>query len=265
MDNVLITNPNVELIAHTKEPEKVISAASKLCYSNSTPSELLNKLNNEQVTAFLNKIMTIGHESILEHATFTFAIENISRVTEIQLVRHRTGSPSIQSGRYVKRNPHFHIPKEIEKDDLTRRIYIDNCEYTTLNYLNLIDRLEHIHVSESLDISIEETYELSKKHNELYEKERKKVEKISLEDARYCLPQGLITHAIFTIDLRNLIHLISKRRCNRAQSEIRDVANQMYKLIKPLLPTISKYIGAPCEIGFCNEGYMSCGNPYKTQ
>lgn len=208
-----------------------------------------------------------GNCSILEHASFTFAIEDISRVTEVQLVRHRTGSPSIQSGRYVKRNPHFFIPEAIKNDKIASEMYIYNCERATQTYLDLIDRLERILVAEKLNISTQETYTLecmTERAGKLsvYEKERRKIEKIALEDARYALPQSLRTHAVFSIDLRNLIHLISKRKCKRAQKEIRMVASQMYEQIKPLLPNIIKYIGAPCEIGSCPEGSMCCGEPY---
>lgn len=259
-----IIKPNVKLIAHTPEPEKVITAASKLCYSNTPPSRLFENQTPESVEKFLNMIMSVGHGSILEHVVFTFAIEDISRVTEIQLCRHRTGSPSIQSGRYVRRNPAYFLPKEISCDSEAMKMYVDHCEQSTTAYLALIDRLEHVHVAKSLNIKIEDAYVLSTdtRSDSLYEKERKLIEKKSLEDARYVLPQSLRTHAVFSMDLRNLIGFISKRKCKRAQSEIRMVAKQIYDEIAPVLPTIIKYIGAPCETGSCPEGNMSCKKPY---
>lgn len=259
---MFIKKPKVELLAHTPNPEKVITSAAKLCYSNTKPSELFEKQTPKSVEKFLSMIMSLGHGSILEHVVFTFAIEDISRVTEIQLCRHRTASPSIQSGRYVRRNPCYFIPKEIEEDYLAKDIYIKHCEESTGVYLNLIDRLECVHISKNLDIHTSEVYLLKTQDREKYEKERKKVEKIALEDARYALPQSLRTHAVFSMDLRNLIGFIGKRKCRRAQREIRLVAQQMYDVIEPLLPTISKYIGAPCEIGSCPEGAMCCGTPY---
>lgn len=262
-----ITKPYVTLMAHTPEPEKVITAAAKLCYSNTPPSRLFENQTEESVEKFLNMIMAVGHGSILEHVVFTFAIEDISRVTEIQLCRHRTGSPSIQSGRYVRRNPAYFLPQEIAYDSVAMDIYLNQCENSTNAYLELIDRLEHVHVSKNLNIKVEDSYTLSSddRSKELYEKERKKVEKIALEDARYVLPQSLRTHAVFSMDLRNLIHFIEKRKCKRAQSEIRMVAQQIYDEIAPVLPNIIKYIGAPCETGSCPEGNMSCKKPYKKE
>lgn len=259
-----IEKADVKLLSYTPEPEKVITAAAKLCYSNSTPSELFERQTDESIEKFINMIMGLGHGSILEHVSFTFAIENISRVTEIQLCRHRTGSPSIQSGRYVKRNPHFYLPEAIKNDEVAKLIYIQECDRATEAYLQLIDRLELKLVAKNLNRSIDDViaYRLTKDGSKVYEKERAKIEKIALEDARYVLPQSLRTHGVYSIDLRNLIHLIEKRKCKRAQKEIREVANQMYEQIKPLLPNIIKYIGAPCETGSCPEGSMCCGKPY---
>lgn len=257
--NMFIEKPKVHLLAHTNNPEQIITAAAKLCYSNTKPSELFDKQTPESIEKFLNMIMQLGHGSILEHATFTFAIEDISRVTEVQLARHRTASPSIQSGRYVRRNPHYFIPREIAEDEDMFDIYTKQCLDCTNTYLDLIDRLERKHIAKNLGLVGAEILTVSK---EAYEKERKKVEKIALEDARYILPQSLRTHAVYSMDLRNLINFISKRKCKRAQEEIRLVAQAMYDVIAPLLPNIIKFIGAPCEVGSCPEGSMCCGKPY---
>lgn len=265
---MFITRPIVKLISHTPEPEKLITAAAKLCYSNSTPTQLFDRLTNEDIEKFLDKIMELGHGSILEHVVFTFAIEDISRVTEIQLCRHRTASPSIQSGRYVKRDPHYILPSEIESDEECMRIYKQACENSTKSYIELTDRLTKKHLSEALGIRIDELDMLNSRLDydqeflSKYLKATSVAKNKAIEDARYALPQSLRTHAVYTLDLRNLINLLSKRRCKRAQDEIREVANQMYEEIKPLLKTISKYIGAPCEMGKCTEGKMTCGRPY---
>lgn len=264
---MFVKQPKIELMAYTPAPEKLITAAAKLCYSNSTPSELFENQTPEMVERFLNMIMKLGHGSILEHVSFTFAIEDISRVTEVQMVRHRTGSFSVQSGRYVRRNPKFYLPDEIADDEVAFDIYLKQCESATNAYLELIDRLEHKYVARKLGISIAEAYMMAvdSEHKEEYEKLRKKVEKKALEDARYILPQALRTHMVFSMDLRNLIHFISKRKCKRAQEEVRKVAMEIYNLIEPILPNIINYIGAPCEIGPCTEGSMCCGMPYKNK
>jgi thymidylate synthase (FAD) len=223
-------------------------------------------------------IMAVGHGSILEHVSFTFAVEDISRVTEIQFARHRMGSPSIQSGRYVRRNPHFFLPEEIANDEEAFEIYLSICEHSTNAYLDLIDRLEIVQVAKKLGISKQESalmqrvssnckdgVVLSEKEMEIgatYEKARKEIEKLALEDARYALLQSLRTHMVYSMDLRNLLHFVGKRRCKRAQTEIRMAANQMYEIMYPIMPNVMKFSGAPCEFGPCPEGNLCCGMPY---
>lgn len=238
MNLVRQSNIKVELIAHTPNPEKVITAASKLCYSSSDIEDILENCTNESISKFLNMIMKLGHGSILEHAVFTFAIEGISRVTEIQLLRKRTASPSVQSGRYVKRDcAEYAIPPQIANNKIAYDKYIRQLESCQKTYIELIDILK--------------------------EEYPDKNEKLIIEDARYIQPQSIATKMIFTIDLRNLIELIKLRKCKRAQWEARAVVMLMEQSIKDIIPNISKYIGAPCEFGPCNEGKMCCGKPYE--
>lgn len=268
-DNIFVTEPTVKLIAHTPNPELVITSAAKLCYANLTPTEIMNKQSEEDVEKFINNIMKIGHESILEHVTFTFAIENVSRVTETQLVRHRTGSYSVQSGRYVKRNATFYIPEDILACDIAKGIYEDALNITKDAYEKITGLLKLFFYSKDNDLNyeelLEETFMMTSLENEELENKIKKYEKKAIENARMVLPQSLRTHMVMTIDLRNLMHLISKRRCKRAQDEIQMVANQMLDCIKDIIPNVYKYIGADCETSHCKEGKMTCGKPYKNK
>lgn len=278
--------PKVELIAHTHNIEQLITSAAKMCYSPCTYQELVMKNDPETVSKFIKKIMSIGHFSVLEHAVFTFHIENISRVTEIQLVRKRTASPTFQSGRYVLRdNVKYTIPPKIAYNEKAMDVYMKSIEQSQKAYLELIDILNIDNAEEYItndtngimtklmkdekltkDPSMRGlpfTQILKKFDIDEYNKVIKAVTKKSIEDARYVQPQSIQTQGIITIDLRNLIDLIAARKCKRAQWEIRSVAEQMIKAIEPLLPNISKYIGAPCEFGTCPEGEMCCGKPYK--
>lgn len=243
----VITQPKVTLVSHTPDLEKNITAAAKLCYSNLTPSQIYEKLTDEDVENFLNRILKLGHGSVLEHSTLTFAVEDISRVTETQLVRQRTGSFSVQSGRYVKRDPHYIIPEELKNDADLIAIYEESLEQSTNAYNKLIDMI--------IDKEIGDRSIISKT-------EYSKAEKKALENARYVLPQALRTHLVFSIDVRNFMNFIAHRRCKRAQDEIQEVANQMLCAVKDIMPTIYKYIGADCEITKCGEGVMTCGAPY---
>ena len=92
----------VRLIAHTPEPEKVVAAAAKLCYSDAHITDLLDGLDEEKTAKFLTMLSDLGHASPIEHASFTFGIEGVSRTLLAQITRHRIASFSVQSQRYVR-------------------------------------------------------------------------------------------------------------------------------------------------------------------
>ena len=92
----------VRLIAHTPEPEKVVAAAAKLCYSDAHITDLLDGLDEEKTARFLTMLSDLGHASPIEHASFTFGIEGVSRTLLAQITRHRIASFSVQSQRYVR-------------------------------------------------------------------------------------------------------------------------------------------------------------------
>ena len=117
---------HVELLAHTPEPEKLVSAAAKLCYANSNIDDLLNNLTEDKVNSFISKLASIGHESPFEHISFTFGIEGISRACSHQLVRHRIASYSQQSQRYVKMdNFEYVTPPNIQSNESLNKAYND--------------------------------------------------------------------------------------------------------------------------------------------
>ena len=220
----------VRLINYTKDPEKIVAQSARLCYSALGIEELREKLSDESIVKLVKKIMKLGHYSVLEHATFTFAIEGISRVTSHQLVRHRLASFSQQSQRYVKIDKEgfpYVIPKSIEKDEKLAKIFI-----------NAVKELDGI-------------YQLLLDHN------------IKAEDARYILPQAVTTKMIISANARELLHIFKLRCCNRAQWEIRKLAMNMLKEIKRIAPTIFENAGPPCVLGPCPEGELSCGKPWS--
>ena len=115
----------VKIIAHTPEPDKVVAQAGKLCYSAVGVDEIAQKLTEEEIARYVNMLANIGHESPLEHVSFTFAIEGISRACTHQIVRHRIASYSQQSQRYVKLEQfEYIIPPAIESNPESKRIFI---------------------------------------------------------------------------------------------------------------------------------------------
>lgn len=230
----------VKLIEHTPNPEKVIAAAAKLCYSAVGIDELEKKLDDESAKRFLNMLMSYGHESPIEHVSFTFAVEGVSRSLSHQLVRHRIASYSQQSQRYVRLNQfEYIVPPEIEKDEEAREIFISAMENSQKSYDKLADILREKYLKEGMEpIS---------------------AEKKAIEDARYVFPNACETKIIFTMNARTLANFFNHRCCNRAQWEIRNLADQMLRLVKEVAPILFKCCGPSCINGGCPEGKMTCG------
>ena len=238
---------NVKLLSHTPEPEKIISAAAKLCYSDISSEKIMENLNEEKAKKFLNFLMDLGHESPIEHVSFSFSVEGVSRVLTHQLVRHRIASYSQRSQRYVQEGQfHYVIPKEIKKIEKAKNIYIMQMEKDQEVYDELVDILYEKHL------------EKFKKNNSI--KEAKKLaKKKSIEDSRYVLPNSCETKIMITMNARSLIHFFNLRCCNRAQWEIRELAEEMLKEVKIVAPNLFKNIGPRCLKGPCPEGKMTCG------
>lgn len=219
---------NVKLLTHTPEPERVVACAAKLCYSSKVDIDSLwESLDPEATNKFIKKIVELGHQSVLEHVTFTFAIEGVSRSLLSQISRHRVGvSLSVRSQRYCNEgNCDFIVPNSIASNKETLEFfndYVDDikCQY---NYLQ-------------------------------------KIYGISNDDARALLPNATATRMIVTMNVRELLHFFNLRCCNRASNEIQMLAYKMLILCKEVSPLLFSKAGASCDtLGYCPEGHMCCG------
>lgn len=136
MSNVTVKYPKVKLIANTPEPERVITVAAMLCYSDKTPEEILKKLEDstpETYEKYIQRLSSYGHQSPLEHASFTFTISNMTRSCLAQITRHRIASFSVQSQRYVNfGNFTVGIPEYIE---YPAHVDEDNSKVIDQNYM----------------------------------------------------------------------------------------------------------------------------------
>jgi len=217
----------VTLLSHTADPEQNVVAAIRQCYSSVGASELKKKTSKEVKERLINQVVESGHTSTVEHASFTFAIEGISRACSHQLVRHRMASFSQQSQRYV----------DLSKVDL---MYI-------------------------VPPMIKANKDFSKKYKkvmEMIEEEYKDLIKkgVKPEDARFILPNACQTKIVVTMNARSLLNFFRERCCVRAQWEIRILANEMLKKAKKVAPKIFENAGPSCvSSGICWEGNMSCG------
>lgn len=238
----------VSLIAHTNDPEKTVAAAAKLCYSDAHIDTLLEGLTSEKTSAFLQKLSDFGHASPIEHASFTFGIEGVSRTFLAQVTRHRIASFSVQSQRYVRLEDfRYVIPPEIEAIPEAKAKFIETMNLDAAKYLELVKSLEDAHTARLMAEGMDE------------KKARAKASKQANEDARFVLPNACETKMVMTMNCRSLLNFFNLRCCNRAQWEIRAVADEMLRLVLPLAPHIFAQAGPRCLTGPCPEGAMCCG------
>ena len=200
--------------------------AARLCYSPSGAAELAEKLSDAEVQKMVRKMVKLGHASTIEHVSFTFGIEGVSRVLTHQLVRHRIASYDQQSQRYVAAHGFQYItPPTIRENPAARAKYDALIEKIRATY--------------------DELTELG----------------IPKEDARYVLANATETKILVTMNARSLLHFFNLRCCLRAQWEIRALANQMLAEVKKVAPTLFHNAGASCvNTGRCPEGEMTCGH-----
>ncbi|HWR60495.1 MAG TPA: FAD-dependent thymidylate synthase [Clostridia bacterium] len=239
----------VTIIQHTPEPERLVAAAAKLCYSPVGVENIMDGLDDGKVDKFLNMLMDLGHESPIEHVAFTFGVEGVSRVLTHQLVRHRIGcSYSQQSQRYVKLEQfEYIIPPEIEKLPAAKEKFIKAMETDQRAYNELVEML------------IPEHYKKNIEEGKTEKQARSMAEKTAIEDARYVFPNACETKIVFTMSARALMNFFRHRCCSRAQWEIREMAEEMLRQLKGLAPVLFKNAGPGCVAGQCPEGAMSCG------
>lgn len=222
------TTLKVKLLAHTPDADKLVAAAAKLCYAKSDVDTLLDNLTAEKVEDFIERLAELGHESPIEHASYTFAVEGVSRALLAQLTRHRIASYSVQSQRYVDKSSFdYVIPPSIAARKETRTDFEWLMEAASKYYAYLSS-----------------------------------YDDIPNEDARFVLPNACDTRIIFTMNARSLHNFFRLRCCNRAQWEIRAMADEMLKLCREVSPTLFKHAGPSCAVsGVCSEGAMCCGEP----
>ncbi len=239
----------VTLLEHTPEPEKLVATAAKLCYSSSDISSLRDGLSDEKIKDFINMLVSVGHESVMEHVSFTFGIEGISRACSHQLVRHRIASYSQKSQRYVNENGfEFVTPPAVEELPEAKQEYNRVIGIITESYEKIANMLTEKHKADFIAQGLDEKNAASK------------ARKLANEDARFLLPNACETKIVVTMNVRSLFNFFRHRCCNRAQWEIREVAVQMLRLCLEAAPNIFSNAGPSCAAtGKCPEGNMSCG------
>ncbi len=217
--------PLVLILRHTPDPEGVVAMAARLCYSPASVAELGDRAAAADNAGFIRRIVSLGHHSVLEHASFTFGVEGISRAASHQLVRHRLASYSQKSQRYVVEECPFDfvVPETVAADPARRDAFLALMAALHERYRELI------------------------------------AAGVPAEDARYVLPNAAETKIIVTMNVRELRHFFRMRLCLRAQWEIRALAEAMLAEARPLAPLLFAGVGPACVDGPCPEGARTCG------
>lgn len=224
----------VELLKHTEDPEDIIAMGAKLCYSDAEIADLKG-IPADKKAPYIGRLVDMGHLSPIEHASFTFGIEGVSRVLLAQVTRHRIASFSVQSQRYVSKKSQetfgYVIPPAIKA--LGKEFVV--------KYERQMDAMQgwYNEWSDLLGAKGESTN----------------------EDARFILPNACETKMILTMNARELMHFFNLRCCNRAQWEIRAMAWEMLRLCMEVAPALFATSGPACVSGPCSEGKMSCKRP----
>ena len=233
----------VELISPTSNPEAIVAAAAKICYSSKDATQLMENLTPENIQKFISRLADMGHQSPFEHVCYTFSISGVSRTLLAQITRHRIASYSVRSQRYVdESNFEYIIPDSIANIPKANQIYIDAMENIRKSYNEIKDIL----YQDSIDVDDSDS-------------DKKAKIKLAQEDARYVLPNATETKMVVTMNARSLLNFFQLRCCQRAQTEIRTLAYEMLRLCYEMSPNLFRYAGPSCYHGTCKEGGMSCG------
>lgn len=222
-------SPQVKLIRYTADPEATVALAAKLCYSDRELSDLTDNIMESDNSKFISRLTDMGHLSPIEHASFTFSIEGVSRALLAQITRHRIASFSVRSQRYVSEDAfNYVVPPAIEELGTA----------AVARYKGQMDTI--------MDWYRDWQSALGRGEK-------------SNEDARFILPNACETKMIVTMNARELMHFFELRCCNRAQWEIRGVAWQMFGEVAKVAPNLFRECGPGCLRGACPEGKKSCG------
>jgi thymidylate synthase (FAD) len=230
---------SVTLLQHTPDPDRSVAIAGRLCYAPISAADLKQAMTDEEVGKLVRILVRSGHHSALEHASFSFAVDGVSRACTHQLVRHRVASYNQQSQRYVHfgGDDSFVVPPKIAANGEAEKVFLEAMDQARSAY----DRLVDLGLAEG--------------------RTRESVQ----EDARFVLPNAAETKIVVTMNARELRHFFQVRCCHRAQWEINALAWEMRQMLREVSPHLFEGTGPNCLYGKCGEGKMTCGDPYKPE
>ena len=221
----------VILLRATPDPDEIVALGARLCYAQADVESLRERVEAKDQQAFVERVMERGHLSVTEHASFTFAVEGVSRALLAQLTRHRIASFSVQSQRYVS--------------------MADGFDYVVPPSISAL----------GADAEAEFVRQMEQMHAWYCQWQEKLggAGESANQDARFVLPNAAATRLLVTMNARELLHFFELRCCNRAQWEIREMAWQMLACCREAAPALFAHAGPACVSGPCPEGKNTCG------
>ena len=221
----------VILLRATPDPDEIVALGARLCYAQADVESLRERVEAKDQQAFVERVMERGHLSVTEHASFTFAVEGVSRALLAQLTRHRIASFSVQSQRYVS--------------------MADGFDYVVPPSISAL----------GADAEAEFARQMEQMHAWYCQWQEKLggTGESANQDARFVLPNAAATRLLVTMNARELLHFFELRCCNRAQWEIREMAWQMLACCREAAPALFAHAGPACVSGPCPEGKNTCG------
>lgn len=229
----------VTLVQKPTDPMNTIYVAARTCYSEMSVEGIIEEaasISHKEKSRLVRNVIKSGHHSVLEHVSFTFSFDGMSRVATHQLVRHRLAAYSQQSQRYVRMDVSLaemekNAPPKISSDPDRLKAYLAGIEVSIENYNNMVEEM-------LLAGSSKEE---------------------ACENARMLLPNAIPSNILVTMNLRELIHVCNVRLCTRAQEEIRSGFTALARLISTEIPFLTHYLVPKCrQLGYCPE-HKSCG------
>ena len=221
----------VILLHATPDPDEIVALGARLCYAQADVESLRERVEAKDQQAFVERVMERGHLSVTEHASFTFAVEGVSRALLAQLTRYRIASFSVQSQRYVS--------------------MADGFDYVVPPSISAL----------GADAEAEFARQMEQMHAWYCQWQEKLggAGESANQDARFVLPNAAATRLLVTMNARELLHFFELRCCNRAQWEIREMAWQMLSCCREAAPALFAHAGPACVSGPCPEGKNTCG------
>jgi thymidylate synthase (FAD) len=201
------------------EAELLTTLAGKRCYMSFEAGLNPNVTRvRKDITAFIDNILKARHGSVLEHSTYTFAIENVSRVFTAEMNRHRAGwAISEGSMRYIRfHDIPFWTPLSIRKDDQDASEIAEAKAKTHDVFERAFRQMEENYRE------LEEIWSLDSL------KEFKTKKKIT-SMMRRIIGMGVATGGVWTGNLRAVRHVLSVRVDPAAEEEIAYVFSLVLK------------------------------------